>query len=55
MTPRPLVLRWADARVDRLHCQANDGPTARALGLVAGAAMLLLALAHRMTSPKIGA
>ena len=51
MTPRALLL----VEADRLHCRAHDVVIAKALGLVAGAAMLLLALAHRMTSPKIGA
>ena len=49
MTPRALVLRLADAEMDRLHCRAHDVVIAKSLGALAGAAMLLLALAHRVS------
>lgn len=51
MSPRALLLR----QVDALHCKDGDAALARAFGLIAGGAFLVLACAHRLTSPRIGA
>lgn len=55
-TPRALILRAVDARIDALHCSDGDRALARALGLIAAGAFWLLAIAHHhSTRTKIGA
>ena len=41
MTTRPLLLRYADARVDALHCKDGDAALRRALGLVLSGCLIL--------------
>lgn len=50
MTPRALILRHVDTRIDALHCKDGDAALARALGLVMAGSLLLLAAAHRIST-----
>lgn len=48
-TPRALILRHVDARIDALHCSDGDKAIAQALGLIAAGGFWLLYIAHRLT------
>lgn len=54
MTPRALILRHVDSRIDALHCKDGDAALARALGLVLSGC-LVLAWATLRVLDKIGA
>ena len=54
MTPRALILRHVDARIDALHCKDGDAALARALGLFLSGC-LILAWATLRVLDRIGA
>ena len=46
---RALILRHVDSRIDALHCKDGDAALARALGLIASGALLVLGAGRRLS------